>query len=453
MSKEKSVEQVSSEAPKSQEKKKLSTSEEKEGGSNAPAQRSGAIHEVDDSVVERAKEPSATEGAKQDSELFNSIAEYNKWIVESGRNIVPVRLFFDTDPLGPPRKTLTDDFAKRSISSSGLTNDKKVAEKLPVVDDSSHQSLGAQGKEAKQVNEVEKLFINSGNTNMEPTTVFSAEASTTAVPLKSPSPTSEQPKSEAEENSSDEMASSGMTPPMTSESQEELLFLDNHETTLPPTSTKPLYKAEITPPVSTIFVPNTSTSGKLSSDLVGDLVINNTSSTTSAPSSKLVSETAEIKESKRPKLMLLTLSMKEVEQRPHRRPTTRQISAVTVPLPVANPAAANRSNTLPPLLSMPSLKSLSSFSLLNTPVDIATKQQPPSPKKTAKNRRIEEDRKKSSGVLGLKNLLQARNQKRKLSQHRTPPLGTVDSDRKLAANHTKGTATSGQESIHQNTAK
>lgn len=97
------------------------------------------------------------------------------------------------------------------------------------------------------------------------------------------------------------------------------------------------------------------------------------------------------------------------------------------PEPVSGTAStvANLSQTLPPLLSMPSLSALSSFSSLSTPVKIATR--PRKPKKVPSEKPVDE-RKKSSGILGSKNPLSTKKQRRKLTKPRIVPSHIVDSD-------------------------
>ncbi|KAK6058884.1 hypothetical protein COOONC_03529, partial [Cooperia oncophora] len=236
----------------------------------------------------------------------------------SGRNIVPVRLFFDTDPIGPPRKDTSEEFPKRVTSPS--PDDKKVTQRVPVVNvnNSIQKESKPQLKEVKELKRTEPRLLNSGNTNLEPVT------------------------------------------------KEDL-------------------------PRNKRF------------QMVVRLLINLEGASLHSPP--------------------------DPSSLPH------NLHGITVPIPVAGPTPANRTDTLPQLVSMPPLNTLKSFSSLKTPVDIATKRLPsPSPphKKISQNRLIDENRRKSSGVLGLKGLLQARNQKQKFTQHHngaTPTFGTVDSDK------------------------
>ncbi|KAK5968475.1 hypothetical protein GCK32_010606, partial [Trichostrongylus colubriformis] len=313
--KEKIMEQENSKDEEAQEKK--STSKEGEESSITPKKHIGSNHEVEDSVVELGKEPSTTEVAPQETEVFKSIAEYNKWIAEraakrkqirengykkyqqimfkSGRNIVPVRLFFDTDPIGPPKIKESDEFAKRAILSSGLSDDKKVGEKLPVVDHSSQGQL----KVTKEVNEADAHLINSGNTNVlaidkgasVPTSESTTPTNATAVEKNSPPAVSEQPPSGIED---EDMSGSGLTPSGTSEIPEELFINDNTEIA-PSTTSKQRLNVDNdgqAPPKSAVWIPDRSAVESVDSK---ETTSDKNSLSSSNPSAQLVSETAQIK--------------------------------------------------------------------------------------------------------------------------------------------------------------
>ncbi|CAJ0605707.1 unnamed protein product [Cylicocyclus nassatus] len=79
-----------------------------------------SVEESVDTVIELGSTSTvASTEAPSGTESLDPIAEYNRKIVESGRNIVPVRLFFDTDP--HPEMLLEESF-KRSISSPAETD-------------------------------------------------------------------------------------------------------------------------------------------------------------------------------------------------------------------------------------------------------------------------------------------------------------------------------------------
>ncbi|XGW07263.1 hypothetical protein V3C99_010448 [Haemonchus contortus] len=449
--------------------KKLSTAtkaevlEERENISVTSTKQIGTNRDVEDLVnaLESSKElPRAgTTPRTQESEVFNSIAEYNRWIAEraakrkqiredgyrkyqqimfkSGRNIVPVGLFFDTDPIVPPRMEPTDEFAKRAITSSGST-DKKMVEKVPVIDEGVLKDQKTQLKGLKKINETETMHINSGNTNIEPGSI--AEK---AVPVvaSEPSPAfttststanhqvaqSEQLAEGTEEELSEEAANSGLAPPSTRELQEELLFVDSNDTMSPPAPEEPS------------GVENDKPESGQSDFANAKQQVNSIDG--SVPSPAIVSETAKIKETQR-----ISVDTAEAESAEGGSSNDRFISStssplvtLSVPVSVVNTEESNRNDTLPPLLAMPSLNSLSSFSSLNSKIEIATKPQTSEKKKTTPDRLPDENRTKSSGVLGLKGLFMARNQKRKLNQHsNNAPLNTVDSDRNHRQSTVKG---------------
>lgn len=136
-------------------------------------------------------------------------------LFQSGRNIVPVRLFFDTDPIIPPLKSRTDDFAaKRSIAGMSNSHEAKTVEqnaKVPIVDDNVNRDKVP----AKGLNEPE-TFINTGSTG---------EKIAVSQPAQ---PVGAEPRRNETESTED---GSGMpTTAANGEPPEELLVADKNET-------------------------------------------------------------------------------------------------------------------------------------------------------------------------------------------------------------------------------
>ncbi|EYC40660.1 hypothetical protein Y032_0603g538 [Ancylostoma ceylanicum] len=410
------------------------------------------VQESVDTVVE-SDTTIAPSAVVTNTEVVDPIAEYNRKIVElakrrrmikeegykkykqimfkSGRNIVPVRLFFDTDPALPLQP---EDSFKRSIKTPSET-----AKGSPVQGDKHNLVDAAVGGEKRQ--EVQKVEISKPNPQLETRKallVDSASFTPSAVNIVETTTllNADQVLLNGQtESAPEDLAGSGLPPPTTSEStievQEELLSQQAH------------HAAEV---VSVQRQTSTPFALDLSSTTTEDItrfdkmvkvepaVMASTPSPTE-PLSEVSSQRSEESTTERSVSEITSeiLDMLGESTTPILPTSSQQLLEPSSSIPVFSEAAsstaltANLSQTLPPLLSMPPLSALSSFSSLNTPVKIAT--QPRKPKKTS-SERVGDDRKKSSGILGLKTPLPTKKPRRKLTKLRTStvPFDVVDSE-------------------------
>ncbi|WKX95259.1 hypothetical protein Q1695_012036 [Nippostrongylus brasiliensis] len=372
--------------------------------------------------------PSSTAAPTGEGDVFNTIAEYNRWIVEkaakrkqikeegykkyqqmmfkSGRNIVPVRLFFDTDPLLPPR--FQDDFSKRSITPSVPTNKVVENEKTPLSGPDTNKQKQLSGVEPKSNFDTTKsstIIVNTLSTTTQlpptlPSTVATTEHITQHTETETPTEGSGQltqvvPVGEVPDES------------LAEDRNHTLVHVDT-STIAPIAEEHPSW----TPGLSSVHV------SALPEDSTHVELISTPEATAEAGESGKLSETAPSDSESSSTIALPDLS-------------SSTASSASGNL-TADSEKTNGTNTLPPLLSMPSLNALSSFSSLNSPIETAA------PNNTAQSkqvpdRRIDDSRKKSSGTIGLKNNAFARNQKRKHFLHKVgkaQQFEIVDSDQK-----------------------
>ncbi|KAL6735542.1 hypothetical protein Aduo_005973 [Ancylostoma duodenale] len=412
------------------------------------------VQESVDTVVE-SDTTTTPVASTTNAELQDPIAEYNRKIVElakrrrmikeegykkykqimfkSGRNIVPVRLFFDTDVALPPLQP--EDSFKRSIkTSSEAVKDSQVqGDKQNLVDASvGRESKGEVHKveiptPPKQQSETKKaLLVDSASFTPSPVDIVETTTILAADQILLNGQT---------ESAPEDIAGSGLPPPTTSEStievQEELLS--------PQTQHAPEVVA-VQRLTSTPFTPD------LSSTTTEDITRFDTMvkvepaimSSTPSPIEPLLEVSSQRTEESATERSMSEITTEILDMLGESTtavlPTSTQQHlepSITVPVPsdgVSDAAlVANLSQTLPPLLSMPPLSALSSFSSLNTPVKIATR---PRTAKKASAEKAGDDRKKSSGILGLKNTLSTKKPRRKLAKQRTAtvPFDVVDSE-------------------------
>ncbi|WKX95261.1 hypothetical protein Q1695_012036 [Nippostrongylus brasiliensis] len=365
--------------------------------------------------------PSSTAAPTGEGDVFNTIAEYNRWIVEkaakrkqikeegykkyqqmmfkSGRNIVPVRLFFDTDPLLPPR--FQDDFSKRSITPSVPTNKVVENEKTPLSGPDTNKQKQLSGVEPKSNFDTTKsstIIVNTLSTTTQlpptlPSTVATTEHITQHTETETPTEGSGQltqvvPVGEVPDES------------LAEDRNHTLVHVDT-STIAPIAEEHPSW----TPGLSSVHV------SALPEDSTHVELISTPEATAEAETAPSDSESSS------------TIALPDL--------SSSTASSASGNL-TADSEKTNGTNTLPPLLSMPSLNALSSFSSLNSPIETAA------PNNTAQSkqvpdRRIDDSRKKSSGTIGLKNNAFARNQKRKHFLHKVgkaQQFEIVDSDQK-----------------------
>ncbi|KIH59426.1 hypothetical protein ANCDUO_10344 [Ancylostoma duodenale] len=365
------------------------------------------VQESVDTVVE-SDTTTTPVASTTNAELQDPIAEYNRKIVElakrrrmikeegykkykqimfkSGRNIVPVRLFFDTDVALPPLQP--EDSFKRSIkTSSEAVKDSQVqGDKQNLVDASvGRESKGEVHKveiptPPKQQSETKKaLLVDSASFTPSPVDIVETTTILAADQILLNGQT---------ESAPEDIAGSGLPPPTTSEStievQEELL------------SPQTQHAAEVVAVqrlTSTPFTPD------LSSTTTEDITRFDTMvkvepaimSSTPSPIEPLLEVSSQRTEESATERSMSEITTEILDMLGESTtavlPTSTQQHlepSITVPVPsdaVSDAAlVANLSQTLPPLLSMPPLSALSSFSSLNTPVKIATR--PPNSKES-----------------------------------------------------------------------
>ncbi|KAK6739087.1 hypothetical protein RB195_020891 [Necator americanus] len=405
-----------------------------------------------DTVEELSTTTSSATTTASDSELLDPIAEYNRKIVElakkrrqlkeqgyqkykqimfkSGRNIVPVRLFFDTD--AGLSFDQTEDSIKRSIPEprTSVKDDTDLSDNKNFVD-----ATVAEGKKHRPhkavVAKENKLTELRTRPVIDSESIAAADVTETTTMLSA-----DQILLGGQiETIPEDVDGSGMPEPTTLESasvfQEELL---SHRT--------PPHVPEFTAIKGTSIT--MSPTDAFSEDITRfDKMVRvkparvSTITTTSTEQPSEVTSGSRHEQSTEKSITEITTEILDMlgESTTAILPTTSTERSggpsVIVPIPPDETSApvtpVNASRTLPPLLSMPALSALSSFSSLSTPVKIAT--QPRKPKKASVENRVD-DRKKSSGILGPKNLLPSRKLRRKLVKNRTksPTVNIVDSD-------------------------